>query len=152
VPLLELRELGFDVTLCAVDIVRERAQTLVHAPLHLRERRCKRLSGATLPLCEIGAMRLTEASFLCGEGRDGLGSLAGQHAADLLGVGCGLLLDGSPELRACARDELVGRGGTGPSAAQRKPRHTGRNQSRSEAPDENPDDHAVTLEATPAAP
>ncbi len=110
---------------------------------------CEGLARPALPLREGRATLLGEPALLRGEHRGGLGPLAGEHAADLLGVRGGLLRDGGAEGVAGLGDELRRRGGGGARPAQREPER-GRDQERArERGGEDPDGHACRVEGRP---
>src|SRR5437870_2693538 len=92
VALLQPGELRLDVTLRAIEIVGEGAQTLVDTPLDLGEGGREHLAGAALASGELAALSVRELPLFSCERRNRLGALASEHTPDLLRVPRGFLL------------------------------------------------------------
>src|SRR6185312_8346973 len=141
VPLLESRELRFEVALGALEVLREAAQALLEAALAAGQLLGEALARTALSLLELDAALLREPSFLHAEQGCCLGSLACEHAPDLFGVRRGLGRDRFADGRARLRDEGVGCDRRRPDASQRDPQERREDQRAGEAPGEDPHGH-----------
>ena len=113
VPLPEVRQLGFEVALRPIEVLREGAEAVFEPALGAGELLGKRLSRVPFPLGERRPALLAEPALLRGEDGGGLCALARDHALDLLCLSGGLRRDRLAHGLSGLGDELRGGGRRG---------------------------------------